>query len=167
VTPLELSRDLREGSSEFLNKRRAVALLDYVSMASLGLVSLWQLGITKKIPEPSSRWFDAPKVNGSAEAYSYGGVPDAFLGVVSYGITASLAAAGPQDRWNRPGDRWFAIAMAGKALLDAGQAAKLTYDSWTKYRAFCLWCLIAAGATFATVPLALPEAFAALRNNGR
>ncbi len=48
--------------------------------------------------------------------------------------------------------------------LDALGAGKLTVDQWTKHRAFCLWCLLAAGATFASVPLVLPEARAALRH---
>ncbi len=157
----ELSRDLRDGSSAFLNKRRAIAALEYVSMASLGVVALWQLGVTRKIPEPRSKWFNAPKVNGSAEAYSYWGIPDAFLGVASYAVSASLAAAGSQQRWRT--HPWVPLAMAGKAIVDAAQAGKLTYDSWTKYRAFCLWCLVAAGATFAAVPLAIPEARAAMR----
>lgn len=34
-------------------------------------------------------------------------------------------------------------------------------------KSFCVWCLIAAGCTFATVPLALPEARAALRHVSR
>ena len=38
---------------------------------------------------------------------------------------------------------------------------RLTIDQWTKHRALCSWFLLAAGATFATVPLAIPEARAA------
>ena len=55
------------------------------------------------------------------------------------------------------------LAMAGKAAVDAAQAAKLTVDQWRLHRAFCSWCLTAAAATFMVVPLVVPEARAALR----
>ena len=160
MTPDELSVDLREGESAALARRRGIAGLSFVSMASLGAVALFQLGIVRDLPEPPGRFWDAGKVNGSAEAYSYLGVPDAFLGVASYAVTAALAAAGPADRARS--QPWLPIAMAGKTAVDAVQAAKLTVDSWTKYRAFCLFCLVAAGATIATLPLAWKEMRAAL-----
>jgi hypothetical protein len=50
-----------------------------------------------------------------------------------------------------------------KVALDVANAARLTIDQWTKYRAFCFWCLIAAGATFAMVPLVVGEAMEAAR----
>ncbi len=46
--------------------------------------------------------------------------------------------------------------------FDAAQAGKLTVDQWTEHRAFCVCCLLAAGATFAMAPLVVPEARAAL-----
>ncbi|MDP9481178.1 MAG: hypothetical protein M3R38_36855 [Actinomycetota bacterium] len=56
------------------------------------------------------------------------------------------------------------LALALKVVLDALQAGKLTVDQVAKHRALCVWCLIAAGATFAAVPFVIPEARAALRN---
>lgn len=47
--------------------------------------------------------------------------------------------------------------------IDVLLSAKLTLDQATKHRAFCAWCLTAAGATFAALPLVIPEARAALR----
>ena len=162
MTPEELSVDLREGDSAALANRRGIVGLSFLSMASLGAVALFQLGVIRNLPEPPGRLWDASKVNGSAEAYSYFGVPDAFLGVASYAVTAALAAAGPDDRART--QPWLPIAMAGKTAVDAIQAAKLTVDSWTKYRAFCLFCLVAAGATIATLPLAWKEMQAALES---
>jgi hypothetical protein len=53
--------------------------------------------------------------------------------------------------------------MLGKIMLDAAMAGKLTVDQWTKYRAFCFWCLLTTTATFAVLPFAIPESNAALR----
>ena len=54
--------------------------------------------------------------------------------------------------------------MAAKGGIDAVRAAKLTWKQPAEHRASCSWCLLAAGATFAAVPLVIPEARAALRS---
>ena len=88
-------------------------------------------------------------------------MPDGVLGIGSYAITAALAAAGGEDRASdRP---WLPILLAAKVAFDVFEGGRLTAEQWTEHRAFCLWCLLAAGASFATAPLVIPEARAALR----
>jgi uncharacterized membrane protein len=161
LTPAELGSDLREGSSGFLKHRRFIAGLSLFSAGVMGGIALYQLGILKKIPEPRWSKFNAEKVNGSAEAYSHLATPDALLGLVNYAVTACLAGMGAQKRWGT--HPWIPISMGAKALLDAALAGKLTIDEWTKYRAFCFWCLLTTAATFAVVPFALSETTAAVR----
>jgi Vitamin K epoxide reductase family len=161
LTPEELSVDLREGSSGFLKNRRVIVGLSFLSAGVMGGIALYQMGILKKIPEPHWRTFDAEKVNGSAEAYSHLATPDALLGLVSYGMTACLAGTGAQSRWKT--HPWIPFSMFGKSILDTALAAKLTVDQWTKYRAFCFWCLLATATTVAVLPFAIPETKAALR----
>ena len=161
LTPAELSSDLREGSSGFLKNRRFIGGLSLFSAGVMGGIALFQLGILKKIPEPRWSKFNAERVNGSAEAYSHLATPDALLGLVNYAVTACLAGMGAQKRWET--HPWIPISMAAKALLDAALAGKLTVDEWTKYRAFCFWCLLTTAATFAVIPLAIPETRAAAR----
>jgi uncharacterized membrane protein len=161
LSPAELSSDLREGSSKFLNFRRIILGLSFFSGAVMGGIALYQIGILKRIPEPRWRRFDAEKVNGSAEAYSHLATPDALLGLLNYSVTACLAGMGAQRR--SATHPWIPISMAAKALLDAVAAGKLTVDEWTKYRAFCFWCLLTTTATLAVLPLAIPEARAAFR----
>jgi hypothetical protein len=119
------------------------------------------MGILKKLPGPRWRGFDAEKVNGSAQAYSILAMPDALLGLTSYGVTACLAGLGPENRWRT--HPWMPIGMGVKLLADATLAGKLTVDSCRKYHAISVWSLLAAAATFAALPLAIPEAKAALR----
>lgn len=159
VSAGELRHDLRHGSSPFLTARRVIVGLSFFSGVILGGIGLFQMGIFKKIPEPKLPGFDANKVNGSLEAYSMFATPDALLGMASYAATACLAGMGGRNRWRYT--PWIPLMMSGKTLADTALAAKLTADQWTKYRAFCIWCLLTAAATFATVPLALPEAKAA------
>lgn len=56
-----------------------------------------------------------------------------------------------------------AARALSRTLREGEGAAKLTVDQWTKQRAFCEWCLAAAGATFAALPAVMPEATAAWR----
>jgi tellurite resistance protein TehA-like permease len=73
-----------------------------------------------------------------------------------------LAAMGAKDR--AATQPWIPLALLAKTTADAAQAAKLTIDQWTKHKAFCFWCLLAAAATFAALPLAVPEAVEAVNH---
>jgi uncharacterized membrane protein len=157
-----LSRELREGRGEHLAGRRRVVALSLVSMGSMAVVVLYQMGLIRSIPELSLPGLNANKVDASPEAYGILGMPDGALGMVSYATTLMLAAAGGKDRARTA--PWLPLALTAKASVDAAQAAKLTWDQWADHRAFCSWCLLAAGATFAVVPAALPEAREAWRN---
>jgi uncharacterized membrane protein len=130
-------------------------------MGSMAVVVLYQMGVIRSIPEPPIPGFDADKVDASAEAYQLLAMPDGALGMVSYATTLMLAAAGGKDRARTA--PWLPLALSAKATVDAAQAAKLTWDQWADHRAFCSWCLLAAGATFSTLPATLPEARRALR----
>jgi uncharacterized membrane protein len=158
----ELSREWRFAKDDRLRWRRGIVALSVASATTMGLLSLFQTGVIRRLPDLNFWRFDAEKVDSAPEAYEMLESPDAPLGLLSYGATAALAAAGGgRDRTDqRP---WLSAVLAGKVLVDAGFAAKLTYDQWSKQKAYCIWCLLAAGATFATVPLALKEARAALR----
>lgn len=156
-----LSRELRLGSSRFLRLRRKVLGLSLVASGAMATISLYQTGIIRHLPEPPLPHLNADQVDALGEAYAILETPDAVLGLLSYSVTACLAAASGEDRWRTRS--WLPLALAGKVTGDAIAGSKLTVDQWTKHRAFCFWCLIGAGASLASVPLAIPEARAALR----
>lgn len=156
-----LSRTLREGDGPFLSDRRRVTALMLGASASMGLIAAYQMGLIRHLPDPPLPGFDADKVDASPQAYRYGSAPDGTWGLLNYAATIVLAAMGGADRAER--HPWLPLALAAKVGADAAGAAKLTVDQWTKHRAFCGWCLAAAGATFAAVPAVLPEAKAAWR----
>lgn len=156
-----LSAELRTGRGGHIGERRGITALALVAAGSMGVIVLYQMGLIKHLPGPPVPHMDADEVDASGEAYEKLAMPDAALGLGSYAVTLGLAAAGGLDRARRR--PWLPLAMAGKVGVDALQAGKLTVDQWVKHRAFCSWCLLAAGATFAMVPLAMPEARAALR----
>jgi uncharacterized membrane protein len=156
--PHELSRELRTSETPSLSRRRGVIGLSLTASAAMGIIAMYQTGLIKHLPEPPLRFFDADRVDASDEAYSRFATPDALLGLGSYAMTAGLAAMGGRDR-----ARWISLAMTAKVAFDAANAARLTIVQWKHFRAWCFWCLIAAGATFAMVPLVIPEAIEAIR----
>jgi len=127
----------------------------------MGFIALYQLGLIRHLPDPPLPMMNADRVDGSAEAYERFRIPDAVLGFGSYAVTMALAAMGGTRRARET--PWIPLALAAKIAFDASNAGKLSVDQWTKHRAFCLWCLLAAAATFATVPLVIPEAVEAAR----
>jgi len=163
VEPTQLSRELR--TSPKLRRRRQVVGLSLIASASMGVIALYQTGLIKHLPEPPLPKMDADRVDASAEAYSRFATPDAILGLGSYAATMGLAAMGGEDRArDMP---LVPLALAAKVTFDVANAVRLTVDQWTKFRAFCFWCLIAATATFAMAPLVVGEAIEAASIVGR
>ena len=160
MTAKQLSRQLRQDDDDFLARRRGIVACGLAAAGAMGLITLYQIGIIKHLPEPPLPGFDADKVDASKEAYSYLQTPDAFIGLGSYAATLGLAAMGPKNRAET--QPWIPLALLAKTAADAAQAARLTVDQWTKHKAFCFWCLLAATATFAALPLAVPEGVAAV-----
>jgi uncharacterized membrane protein len=161
MRPADLSRALRQGKGTFLQRRRAVVGLSLVTIGSMALVSLYQMGLIKHLPELALPYLDADKVDASDEAYEKLATPDGLLGLANFGVTAVLAGMGPPERAET--QPWIPLALAAKVAVDTVQSGRLTVDQWVRHRAFCSWCLLASAATFAQVPLVIPETCAALR----
>ncbi len=151
-----VSDDLRRGEDDWLRRRRRIGALSLSAIGSMGVVAAYQMGLIRRPPEPRLWPFDAETVDASGEAYQVLKTPDAALGLISYGMT--LALAGMSDRHRAEKRPWLPLVLAGKVLLDAVSGVYLTLEQGTKHRRFCSWCLVAAAASVAMVPQALPEA---------
>lgn len=160
LPPEKLSRQLRRESTPHLRRRRGVVCMSLTAMGCMGLIVAYQTGLVRRLPEPDWPGLDADKVDASDEAYARFAMPDAALGLASYAVTLGLAAMGGKDRARS--HPWMPIALAVKAGVDAAEGARLSYDQYAKHRAACMWCLIAASATFVSAALVVPEARAAI-----
>ncbi|HEX6777450.1 MAG TPA: vitamin K epoxide reductase family protein [Ktedonobacterales bacterium] len=159
--PEVLSQQLRQASDRFLRERRGVIGLSLVAATALSLISLYQMGILKRLPEPKLPRFNAEKVNSSAEAYRWLETPDAFLGLGSYVATMTLAAmGGPKRAEEQP---WIPLALAAKVGADTALAGFQVLMQARKLRTFCSWCLLTGVASFGSIPLVIPEARYALK----
>lgn len=161
LKPADLGSALRSSQIRSVNNRRWIVALSAFSTTVMSGIGFYQMGMVRSIPEPRCPLFDAKKVNGSAQAYSILHTPDALLGTLSYSATACLAGASDPDRAHTA--PWIPLAMGAKLALDATFAARLTWEQWTKYRAFCFWCLLTSAATIISAALGAPEAIAAGR----
>ncbi len=158
-TAERVSDDLRLGHGPELTARRRTGALLLGSCTALGAVALYQLGVIRHLPEPPLPFLDADRLDASGEAYQAGRTPDSALGIVSYAASLALVGMGTAKRaQERPLIPLLAFA---KLSVDAIGALGLTAEQLTKHRALCSYCLVAAGASVAAVPVALPEARAA------
>lgn len=157
ISPTQLSQELREAQSPDLTRRRWGISLSLVGAAIGGVVTAYQTGLIKRLPDilPGRIW-DAEKVDASDYAYKRLQTPDATMMVVTYGITAGVIAAGGKDRAEQA--PVLPIAAALKAAFDFITCVKLGQEEWAENKALCSWCQVATGVSAATLALTLPEA---------
>ncbi len=162
MTPRELSHELRNEQSDDLNRRRWIIGLSLVGTAMGQLVTLYQTGIIKRLPDPPLPLIDSNKVDASDYAYKRFQTPDAVMMIVNYGLTAWLASAGGKDRAKT--NPALPLMLASKTLVDSISCVELGREEWKENKAFCFYCQIATLCSFATLALSIPEALKAWKN---
>jgi uncharacterized membrane protein len=143
-----------------LQRRIVIGALSLIGAGAMTAVSLLQTGVVSQLPDPLGPWFDSERVNLSAEAFRFG-IPDGLIALGSYGLNIPLAiAGGGADRWRRHAG--LSVLVALKAAADAAGAFKYTVIDMPAIGVACVYCIVAAGASFAIFGLSLPEAWAAI-----
>lgn len=162
LEPSRLSRELREGTSPDLTRRRAGIALSLAGAVIGGVVAAYQTGLIKHLPDvlPGRVW-DAEKVDASDYAYQNLQQPDAPMMLVNYGLTAMALAAGGKDRAEQ--NPALPLVATGKAAVDLALCGALAVQEWRENKALCSWCQVATVISAATLALTLPEAARAIR----
>ena len=150
--------ELRYGDSRSLRRRRWISLLSALGAVDFAIISLYQLGVIRHLPDPPGRIFDSDHVNASDKAYALG-IPDGTLGLGLYALTLILAGAGGDVRGGRSGI--FDVLLGGAVIAGAAGAAHYLYDMIRNQRRACPYCLFGAATHFAMLPFAIPGARAA------
>ena len=162
LDPQTVRQDLQTGQSAGLRRRRAIVGLSLVGLCSMGLVSLYQVGLLRHLPDPPLRRFHADKVSASFRGYQYG-VSHGALSVTAHALNIVLAATGGRGRSGMI--PWLPMIAAGKAAAEAGMAAKTVLHQMPAVeRAWCSYHLVNAMAHVGSFLLTLPEAWEALRH---
>ena len=161
LPPAELSRQLRLGQSPDLRRRRWIIGLSMVTAAAGQIVTLYQTGIIPHLPDPPLPVFDSDKVDASDYAYKRLQMPDAPAMIITAGITATLAAAGGQDRARQL--PWLPVALLGKTLIDLVTNVQLGREEWQTNKKLCFYCQTSTLAATIAAGLAVPEAVKAIK----
>jgi hypothetical protein len=162
MSPTQLSHELRNAQSPNMQRRRWIVGLNLLGAAMGQIVSLYQTGIVKGLPDPPAGPFDSARVDASDYAYKRLRTPDALMMVVSYGVTAWLAGADGEDR-PRTNPK-LPLAMGAKIAGDIGTALQLAREEWGENEALCFYCQVATVCSVASFALAVPEMMEAARN---
>ena len=162
MNPTQLSRELRLGRQPDLNRRRWIIGLSFAGAALAKVVSLYQTGILKSLPDPPLDVFDSTKVDASDYAYKRLDTPDGLIMLANYAATAWVAGAGGENRAEQ--QPLLPIATSLKTLTDFGVAMKLTQEEWAENKALCFYCQLANVVSLASFALSLPETIRAIRS---
>jgi hypothetical protein len=159
-----LSWELRNDSSAEMMRRRWVVGLSLVGVSLAQLMALQQTGILRKLPDFPSRLTDPDAVNKAAWAYRRLATPNALFQVLSFGVTAALAAAGGSDRARRR--PFLSLALFAKTGFDGFMAAKQAQEALSRSRRVETWPTLSALGVLGSIGLAAVDAWAAARTLG-
>jgi uncharacterized membrane protein len=146
--------EMREGKSESLSRKRKISLLSALGLVDFSLISLYQLGLIKKLPDLPGKIFDTNMVNASKKAYMMG-VPDGPVTLVSYTLNILMAGAGGTEKTGR--SKIFDVILAGSVMGGAVGGVYYLNDMIRNQKKACIYCLIGAALNFAMLPLAIKE----------
>ncbi|MBD0375092.1 MAG: hypothetical protein ICV51_05635 [Flavisolibacter sp.] len=144
---------LRTEQSDDLNRRRKVIGLSALGLVDFSIISLYQTGIIKHLPDLPFDLFDSDKVNASKDAYQLG-VPDGPVSAAVYGITMTLAAAGGSEKAGR--QPVWDVLLGGAVAGNAAGAVYYLYNMIFKQKKICLYCVTGAAINIASAIIIAP-----------
>ena len=110
-----------------------------MALATLVPVALHQLGALEHLPDPPGRMFDSDGITESKMAHPLG-VPDALLGVASYGTTLALMMMARRSETAKR-------VLGAKLVLDGAAAGFNAVRQVARFGKLCSWCTGTAMAT--------------------
>ena len=116
------------------------------ALATLVPVALYQSNMINTLSDPPGSWFDSAKITDSKSANPLG-VPDSYLGLVSYSVTLALLLACKRSVVARPILRIKLVADGVLATFNFGRQI-------ISFHRLCSWCSGTALSTALLVPAA-------------
>ena len=154
LEPGAVRAELRDGRSPSLARRRVVGLLAAVGLVDFAVITLYQIGLIRRLPDLPGRVFDSNRVNASAKAYERG-LPDGATGALGYAVVLALASAGGSRRSGR--SPLLDLALGGVVAASAATAAGYLWNMAREQEKACAYCIVGAALNFAMLPLVAPD----------
>lgn len=144
---------LRNDDSEDLRRRRNLITLSAIGLVDFAVISLYQTGVIRHLPDLPGKVFDSDGVNAAEDAYKMG-MPDGPVGAAAYAATMILASAGGSEKTGRT--PIFDVALGVVVLGNAAGAAHFLFNMVTKQKKVCLYCVTGALINFASAVIIAP-----------
>lgn len=138
---------IREDNTEITRYRRLIAAQSALGLIDFSLISLFQLGFIKKMPDLPGEIFDTEKVNSSKDAVLLG-MPDGVISLGAYTATMLLATAATRFKKQ---SRILDVAMGAVILGQAAGAAQYLYKMAFVQKKICIYCVAGAVINFASI----------------
>lgn len=151
---------LRKGKSKSLRRRRTIALLSVFGILDFIVISLYQIGVIRHMPDVPGKIFDSDKANGSKDAYVMG-VPDGPISLFLYALNIVLASAGGSRTSGR--HPIFDILSGGVIFGSVLGGIHYMLNMIFKQQKACVYCIFGALLNFAMIPPLMPELRKSLR----
>ena len=155
-----IRQELLVGKDKDVELRRKIVALSALGLVDFALISLYQTGIIKKLPEFPAKIFDSNKVNAVTDAYQMG-APDGTISAWVYATTMVLATVGGSEASGRkPVHDALLAATVG---ANAAGAAYYLYNMTFHQKKICPYCIAGAVINFASAGYVLPVAIKAFK----
>lgn len=138
---------LRKDKQPDTQNRRQLACLAALGLVDFSIISLYQLGYIRRMPDLPGKVFDSEKVNSSKEAVMLG-LPDGVVSLTMYAATLFLATAASAKKKHA---RWLDWLLGGIVLGQAAGGAFYLYNMATVQKKVCVYCVTGALINFAAV----------------
>ncbi len=139
---------IRKDKGKKTKNRRKIAALAALGLLDFSLISLFQMGYIKKLPDLPGQLFDTEKVNTSKDAVLMG-LPDGVISLGAYTLTMALAVAGM--RLKKKKSRYADIALGAVVAGQAAGAANYMWNMSFVQKKVCLYCVAGAAINFAAL----------------
>lgn len=144
---------LRNDHTEDMDRRRKLVFLSAIGLVDFSIISLYQTGVIKRLPDIPHPLFDSNKVNAAEDAYMMG-VPDGPVSAVVYALSMVLASAGGSEKTGRS-PVWDA-ALGAAVVGNASGALYYLQNMIFRQKKICLYCVAGAAINIASAILIAP-----------
>lgn len=148
-----IRQELLTGTGADLEKRRKLVALSAIGIVDFAVITLYQSGVIKRLPELPFSAFDSNKVNADTKAYQMG-APDAAISALTYAATMVLSTWGGSKESGRSAET--DVLLGATVAGNAGGALYYLYDMAFNQKKICPYCLIGAGINLASAVIAAP-----------
>ncbi len=138
---------MRAADDKAVVSRRRIAALAAAGLVDFSVISLFQMGFIKSLPDLPGKVFDSNSVNSSKDAVLLG-IPDAPISLMAYAATIVVATAG-----NRKSKytKYLDLLLGGIVLGQAFGAGHYLYKMITVQKKVCMYCVTGALINFAAL----------------